>query len=332
MTIEFRRIAAALFLLGLGYPTHLAYKYYQRCTYLPIRYPHISANGFRHTADHFFDQPHKIKILLTGKSFSPDAVKNGDTIFIKNHPQYLTKFFANVHPYINEKYILISHQGDMTTPGAYAHHLDSEKIIAWYSCNVGADAHPKMRPIPLGVMGILMKNLPRNCEEILGRVLLDIKKGAINKTNLFYFNVNPKTNILERGKPLDFLRNQKFCTMAKGKPYEQYLREMATHKFVISPHGTGLDCYRTWEALTLGCIPVVKKSSLDVLYEGLPVLIVDNWQEVTEDFLEIKYQEMQQQQYQLERLSIGYWIDVIRRHRDSLSREQENQAIQKIQN
>jgi FkbM family methyltransferase len=81
MTIKFKKVAVALFLLGLCYPTHLAYKYYQRCTYLPIRYPHISANGFRYTADHFFDQPHKIKILLSGKSFSPNSVKNGDTIF-----------------------------------------------------------------------------------------------------------------------------------------------------------------------------------------------------------------------------------------------------------
>jgi hypothetical protein len=328
MTIKFKRVAGALFLLGLCYPTHLAYKYYQRCTYLPIRYPHISTNGFRYSADHFFDQPNKIKILLRGKSFAPDSVKNGDAIFIKNHPEYLTKFFANVHPHINEKYILISHQGDMTTPGAYAHYLNSEKIIAWYSCNVAANAHPKMKPIPLGVMGTLIKNLPRDCEEILGRVLLDIKKGTIKKTKLFYFNVNPKTNTLERGKPLDFLRNQKFCTMGKTKPYEEYLREMATHKFVISPHGTGLDCYRTWEALTLGCIPVVKKSSLDILYEGLPVLIVDDWQKVTEEFLEHKYQEMQQREYQLERLSIAYWIDMIRKHKDSFKAptEQEPQA------
>ncbi len=57
------------------------------------------------------------------------------------------------------------------------------------------------------------------------------------------------------------------------------------YAFVISPHGNGVDCHRTWEALALGCVPIVRTSPLDALYEGLPVLIVSNWCEVTADFL-----------------------------------------------
>jgi hypothetical protein len=49
------------------------------------------------------------------------------------------------------------------------------------------------------------------------------------------------------------------------------------YAFVISPHGNGLDCHRTWEALCLGCIVIVKKSPIDTLYTDLPVLIIDNW-------------------------------------------------------
>ena len=56
--------------------------------------------------------------------------------------------------------------------------------------------------------------------------------------------------------------------------------------FSISPHGNGLDCYRTWEDLILGCIVIIKTSSLDSLYEGLPVVIVKDWSEITEKTLE----------------------------------------------
>ena len=59
---------------------------------------------------------------------------------------------------------------------------------------------------------------------------------------------------------------------------------MIKYRFIISPHGNGLDCHRTWEALALGCYPIIKSSPLDCMFEGLPVIIVNNWNEVTPDF------------------------------------------------
>ena len=38
------------------------------------------------------------------------------------------------------------------------------------------------------------------------------------------------------------------------------------YAFVLSPRGRGLDCHRTWEALCLGCIPIVKKSPITKLF------------------------------------------------------------------
>jgi hypothetical protein len=59
------------------------------------------------------------------------------------------------------------------------------------------------------------------------------------------------------------------------------------HAFVISPPGNGLDCYRTWEALTLGSIPIVLSSSLDRLFldHGFPVVTVESWDTVTQQRL-----------------------------------------------
>ena len=68
-------------------------------------------------------------------------------------------------------------------------------------------------------------------------------------------------------------------------PRLELWREKTRYAFVVSPHGNGLDCHRTWESLVLGNIVIVKRSSLDPLYEGLPVVIVDDWREITRDNL-----------------------------------------------
>ena len=57
--------------------------------------------------------------------------------------------------------------------------------------------------------------------------------------------------------------------------------------FEVSPQGNGLDCHRTWEALLLQTIPIVRTSSLDPLYEGLPVAIVQSWEDITLEHLKL---------------------------------------------
>ena len=73
--------------------------------------------------------------------------------------------------------------------------------------------------------------------------------------------------------------------------FNQYIKETAEHKFQLSPPGLGPDCYRVWESLLVGTIPIVEHSYFDWMYEGLPVLFIDKWEEVTPEFLEQKYRE-----------------------------------------
>jgi len=57
-------------------------------------------------------------------------------------------------------------------------------------------------------------------------------------------------------------------------------RARGEYAFVLSPHGVGLDCHRTWEALALGHIVLVPSSPLDSLYAGLPVIPIRDWNEI----------------------------------------------------
>ena len=96
----------------------------------------------------------------------------------------------------------------------------------------------------------------------------------------------------------------------------QLWREKTRYAFVVSPRGHGLDCHRTWESLLLGNIPIVKRSPLDSLYEGLPVVIVSEWDEITARSMKEwhdEYHDLFARGEVQERLTNAYWIALARR-------------------
>lgn len=74
----------------------------------------------------------------------------------------------------------------------------------------------------------------------------------------------------------------------------EYFTSLSSYKFVISPEGNGIDCHRHYEALLAGCIPVVEKNNLtEDKYKGCPILWTTDYSEITPEYLEKKYKEMQ---------------------------------------
>jgi hypothetical protein len=52
---------------------------------------------------------------------------------------------------------------------------------------------------------------------------------------------------------------------------------------MLCPRGNGRDTLRVWESLYLGRLVVaLRGSTLDSLYEGLPVLLLDEWAQLFE--------------------------------------------------
>lgn len=87
---------------------------------------------------------------------------------------------------------------------------------------------------------------------------------------------------------------------------------MTKYSFVLSPAGVGLDCYRTWEALCLGCIPIVKMVNFTKLFEDLPVLMVTDWSEVTEELLQKTIKNFSERMFNYEKLTLSYWTNQIK--------------------
>jgi Exostosin family len=71
-----------------------------------------------------------------------------------------------------------------------------------------------------------------------------------------------------------------------------YYSQLASHRFSLSPEGNGVDCYRTWESLYLGAIPIVMVSPTMTTFKDLPILFTEDYSELSEEYLEIQWREM----------------------------------------
>lgn len=260
---------------------------------------YITGDGFRKYADYIIEN--------SACSFNPGLIEPSSIIYVEVGS--LGYFFSTVFPQIKNQIILISHNGDMSAPGNYASYLDDQKIIMWFGQNCDTVGHPKFCPIPIGLA---------NAKRIHGNTLIFDSVLNVLKTDVqlqqksrLYVNLKLGTNPI-RGKLYQFFKNKSFATLTpKKKDVAAYLYEMAQHRYTLSPFGNGLDCHRTWEALLVGSIPVVQTSTLDPLYSDLPVIIVQEWHEVTINFLEEKYKEMQLKKFNRKKLFMPYWLDII---------------------
>lgn len=256
----------------------------------PGSYPWVCGDTFRIYCDHIIDE--------TLIPFDPSLVKPGDTIFVNLN--YIDFFLYVVHPLIASPYILVTHNSIHRAPGKFEQFIDDPKIIAWFAKNTSMN-HPKLHPLPLGIMN---KHWPAGDSSIIEGARS--KMGSYKKDKLLYINFDLKTN-KERVDIVKLFEDKSFVYKAERKPFAEYLSDLAESKFVLSPEGTSIDCHRTWESMLVGSIPVVVHSTIDAVFEGLPVLIVDSFEQITEEFLNIKYEEMSQKTYEYNRLFADYW-------------------------
>ena len=193
--------------------------------------------------------------------------------------------------------------------------------------------HHKYYPLPLGVAQD-PKPLSDNKRKRMNTLFKDLREKTVKK-KLVYLNFSDDENV-ERQHLRKLLNGKTFCsTQVTRLPFNEYLQEMAQYKFALSPRGWGPDCYRTWEALLVGTIPIVRRgvhdkldirakrrtSQLDILYRNLPVLVVDHWEEITQEFLERKYREITAKQYDIPRLYVEYWDEKMNFVRDAYFNE-----------
>jgi len=128
---------------------------------------------------------------------------------------------------------------------------------------------------------------------------------------LLLVDFTPDSKKPGRQEAFKALSKQAYTSTRRGMSKSEWWEAVIEHKWVASPHGHGLDCHRTWEVLLAGGYVVVKSSVLDSLYEQLPVLIVDSWDNISAQLLETTFEEFSRRKFGFDRLFLPFWSDKI---------------------
>jgi hypothetical protein len=92
-----------------------------------------------------------------------------------------------------------------------------------------------------------------------------------------------------------------------------FLRDIRRHDFVLCPRGNGCDTHRLWETLYMGSIPVVRRSEINAtVLEGLPVLVVDEWNALRDPyFRRAQWDRLSRPGQPVDRLRLSWWIQAM---------------------
>jgi len=233
-------------------------------------------------------------------------------------------------PLINFSFILVSGDCDETIPNEILNNNDfinlinDKRIIHWFCQNMTFE-HNKITKIPIGLDYHTLTQRPlwgpiSSCQD-QEKMLTMIKDKSVPFYNRnikcyanFQFSMNTKLGYDRKDayqkidKKLVYYEENKVSRLITWNKQKDYA-------FVICPHGGGLDCHRNWEALSLGCIPIVKTSKIDKLYDNLPVLIVSDWNIIDNNLLNNTINDYKKKfennEFNMEKIKLNYWTNVI---------------------
>ncbi|MBI5690281.1 MAG: hypothetical protein HZC55_09280 [Verrucomicrobia bacterium] len=253
-------------------------------------------------------------------------------------------FVAKVLPRIRRRFILATFNSDRTVPDEVTEAAEaiaaSGKVVHWFTRNYsGRRYRDWITGVPIGLFfekthNVILDQQPRSfaamwvvmrpvveqerrLREVVARVPPTSRRLPLVCADFWKSNSTRGRRFGEtRAQVRQALRrNPNLVWPWRRCSQVQLFRLWQRYAFVISPHGDGLDCYRTWEAMLAGCIVIVKTSPLDYLYRDLPVVIVGDWAEITRENLAVwaeRFGDGFDRRPLHERLSLEYWRRLIR--------------------
>jgi hypothetical protein len=260
------------------------------------------------------------------------GIGDGDLVWVRLTA--LPQFVEEVLPHIDARFALVTGDEDWSIPSGFEHArmiVANPNVVCWFTQNYdGSDVSGRIHPIPIGLdfhtisgrhkwghwqatpqqqeaeLDELRATMPANRDRLL-RAHADFHFNK--RDNAFNGDTRDTIQAILSANPCVDFQQSKI-------PRLDLWREKTRYAFVISPHGHGLDCHRTWESLTLGNIVIVKRSSLDSLYDGLPVVIVKEWSDISAENLQrwhAEHRDAFANEDVQERLTNRYWVTRMRR-------------------
>eukprot|EP00668_Euglena_longa_P030131 GGOE01037546.1.p1 GENE.GGOE01037546.1~~GGOE01037546.1.p1 ORF type:complete len:411 (+),score=75.70 GGOE01037546.1:113-1234(+) len=235
-------------------------------------------------------------------------------------PNHLPRLIARL-PTLRTPFFLLTHLRDMAVS---LHNADvrallaAPQVVRWFAVNVDCQ-HPKVVPIPLGVNRAAAEEV-FNVSQFMDR----LQPTALAYT-LFGIGANQRCrpgsprSACARRKILAQLELNRVSQLPEKVlqriragidikvPRREYLERQLSSRFIISPPGNGIDCFRTWESLYLGRVPVVLANNMTVLYRNLPVVVVRDWAALTPKTLQAQWDALATKRFDWSRLTSEWW-------------------------
>jgi hypothetical protein len=205
---------------------------------------------------------------------SKSSVSHGDVVFIKTD---MLRHVLDTRLF-NRPITLVTGVSDISpNPADCDRIINNPRIKKWIGCNITV-SHPKIIKMPIGVGE---PERPNGNHETLLRLHTERIPWSDKADSVCI----PHHSNTYAGRHLE-------ATLPK-LDYEEYMRAISRHKFVVCQRGNGLDTHRVCEVLLMGSVPVLEHSGLDDMYDKWTVLIVDSFSSInTSEFVwdDLKYE------------------------------------------
>ena len=232
----------------------------------PSSYPFLTGDSLRNLCDHVFDET---------QSFKPLEVKENDIVFLKTDLKEI--YFNHYHQSIKSKYILVTHNSDISIEKEDLSFLD-DKIKHWFAAKLNVLASNKLTALPYGLENRrwLKNGLVKNFKSELSK--------NINKNERILCSFNPNTNLMERAPLVDIARNkQEIIDIRNFSKSKTYIKELSNYSFNLCPEGNNFESHRIWESLIFKTTPIVINNIVNQNFYnmGIPLIMLDNWNDLS---------------------------------------------------
>ena len=226
---------------------------------------YISSKEFTTTCDLIIHDTYTNTVIIPEKT--------PKRIFITGEREIFSQFI-HILTNFKDKYELVYHGSDrsfgrfeLESIKPYVSHIWAE------NCEI---THPLVTRVPLGFRD---DHIPKriDCEK---DILCYLNVGLVNDIEIKF-----KMCRSIRVDCLNHFKRHEWCTIEENVPFDIFTEKLNRSRFVICPMGFGVDTFRFYESAWLGCTPIIMSSGLDDLHRTFGALIVNSWDEVTEERL-----------------------------------------------
>jgi hypothetical protein len=242
--------------------------------------PYISGDSFRKEADLVWER--------SSSNFEINDVKSDFVIFCES--DCISDLSEKILRKLTVPITLILGNSDQNHDSAFKNLKSYVNVKRIFAQNLETSMEG-FCPLPIG-----LENLWRASHGKTSEFKKLSKVSKIRKPRIMWtFTVN--TNPAVRSKAAQELSNIEVADRFGIISSKEHRELLLSYSFVASPPGNGLDTHRAWEAMYLGCVPIVLRSYMTEYFEelGLPIWVVDAYSQIeslTEQQLSEKYQEL----------------------------------------